>query len=291
MKIVSFMAAGGTAYGVVAADQDRGLGLTVPATRFMARYPTLRSVLDAGALAGLREETSSVAASLALDDVHLIPPLHDARKVICVGINYPKRDPLDNPAPPPQHIILFAKLDGTLVGHRETLELPPPPADSSFDYEGEITLVVGRAGRHIAERDVFNHIAGYTIMNDGSVREWQKHSVHAGKNFSRSGACGPWMVTADEIADPRRITLQTRLNGDVVQETTGAEMIFTIPELVSYISNTIELLPGDLVATGSPEGAGGSRTPPRFLRAGDTLEIECSGIGVLSNRVGAPAMA
>ena len=134
--------------------------------------------------------------------------------------------------------------------------------------------------------DAHKHIAGYTIVNDGSVRGWQKHSVHTGKNFANSGACGPWMVTADEIDDPFAITLKTRLNGDEVQNTNAGEMIFPIPELIEYISHTIDLRPGDIISTGSPEGSGGSRQPPRFLRAGDTLEMEVSGVGVLQNRVG-----
>jgi 2-keto-4-pentenoate hydratase/2-oxohepta-3-ene-1,7-dioic acid hydratase in catechol pathway len=282
MKIASFKQAGGTAYGVV-----RDNSLIVASDKFRNRYPDLRNLLEAEALSELAADIEGRDSSLSIDQLQLLPPVFNAQRTICVGINYPKRYPLDDqPAPPPEHIILFGKLEGTLVGHGEALELPVGEAAETFDYEGEITLVIGKAGRHISAQQAFDHIAGYTVMNDGSVRGWQKHSVHAGKNFANSGACGPWMVTADEISDVESMRLSTRLNGEIVQDTTVAEMIFSIPELIAYISHTIDLKPGDLIATGSPEGSGGSRQPQRFLRAGDTLDIEVSGVGVLHNQVG-----
>ena len=280
MKIASFDRAGVIAYGVVIDD-----GIVSVSADFRARLPTLRDVLTADALSLLETDVAGRSPDLSTSDIRFALPLHNAGRVICVGINYPKRYPLDAPAPLPDHIILFAKLDGTLVAHGEPLEVPPEPACHTFDYEGEIVLVIGKPGRHISQADAFDHIAGYTIMNEGSVRGWQKHSVHAGKNFENSGSCGPWMVTADEIADPFAMELSTRLNGERVQHTTAAQMIFQIPELIEYISHTMTLQPGDLIATGSPEGSGGSRQPPRFLRSGDALEIEVSGVGVLRNRV------
>ncbi|MEM9776671.1 MAG: fumarylacetoacetate hydrolase family protein [Chloroflexota bacterium] len=258
----------------------------------MKNYPTLRHVLEADALDQLAADCAQSNNQIPLSDVQLLPPIPNAQRIICVGVNYPKRYPVPNEQgeietmPPPENIILFAKLDGTLVGHGQPLELPLGPAANTFDYEGEITLVIGKGGRHIPAESAFEHVAGYTIMNDGSVRGWQKHSVHAGKNFANSGACGPWLVTADEIDDPFEMTLQTRLNGELVQDTVASEMVFSIPELIAYISHTIDLRPGDLIATGSPEGSGGSRIPQRFLRPGDELEISVSGVGTLKNRVG-----
>jgi len=281
MKIVSYKNNAAVSYGVVKNHE-----MVTVSVEFALRYPTLRQVLEGDALQALADDTDNRPADRALGDLQLVPPVFNSQRIICVGINYPKRYPLDNPAPLPEHIILFAKLDGTLVGHREALEIPPGAAAETFDYEGEIALIIGKPGRHVSPEQAFEHIAGYTIVNDGSVREWQKHSVHTGKNFANSGACGPWMVTADEIEDPFAITLNTRLNGEIVQSTSAAEMIFSIPELIAYISHTIELRPGDIISTGSPEGSGGSRQPPRFLRAGDTLDIEVSGVGVLHNRVG-----
>ena len=281
MKIASFQEGDSINYGVVVGQQ-----VICASAAFQARYPTLRDVLAADAVEMLAVDVADRMADHEIDTLNLLPPIHNPQRIICVGINYPKRYPIDNTVmPPPKNIILFAKLDGTLVGHGAPLEIPMGDAAATFDYEGEITLVIGKGGRHISAENAFDHIAGYTIMNDGSVRGWQKHSVHAGKNFANSGACGPWMVTADEIDDPFAMTLQTRLNGELVQDTTAAAMVFAIPDLIAYISHTIDLRPGDLIATGSPEGSGGSRQPQRFLRAGDELEISVGGIGVLRNRV------
>ncbi|MGB1250951.1 MAG: fumarylacetoacetate hydrolase family protein [Candidatus Promineifilaceae bacterium] len=291
MKIASFQDDNTVSYGVVI-DHE----LIEATARFRERYPTVRDLLAADAVGLLAADIGSsleeISALRPLSSLNLLPPVHNPPRIICVGINYPKRYPIDNTImPPPKNIILFAKLDGTLVGHDAPLELPTGDAAATFDYEGEITLVIGKAGRHIAKEDALDHIAGYTIMNDGSVRGWQRHSVHAGKNFANSGGCGPWMVTADEIDDPFAMTLQTRLNGELVQDTTAAAMVFSIPELIAYISHTIDLRPGDLIATGSPEGSGGSRQPQRFLQAGDELEISVGGVGTLRNRVDAPQFA
>ena len=280
MKIASFKQNSIERYGVVTHK-----GIITASNSFQNRYPTLRDALKADALGQLAEDTQGRDSDYLLDDVQLLPPITNPERIFCVGINYPKRYPLDNPLPPPEHIILFAKLPGTLVGQGENLEIPKGDAADTFDYEGEIGLVIGKAGRHISEEDALGYVAGFTIIDDGSVRGWQKHSIHAGKNFANSGSCGPWMVTADEITDLPAMRLSTRLNGETVQDTTVAEMVFSIPEVIAYISHTIDLRPGDLIATGSPEGAGGSRQPPRFLRAGDELEIEVSGIGVLRNWV------
>ena len=282
MRIATFQNGNSISYGVVLDE-----GVIEASVGFRARFPTVRDLLEADAIDGLAEDLVGRSAELNLTDLRLLPPIHNPQRIICVGINYPKRYPIDNTVmPPPENIILFSKLDGTLVGHETPLEIPVGEAANTFDYEGEITLVIGKHGRHIAQEDALEFVAGYTVMNDGSVRGWQKHSVHAGKNFANSGACGPWMVTADAIDDPFSMTLQTRLNGEVVQDTTSAEMVFSIPELIAYISHTIDLRPGDLIATGSPEGSGGSRQPQRFLRAGDVLEIEVGRVGVLRNRVG-----
>ncbi len=291
MKLVSYRQAEGAAYGVVAegADGPAELASAIPVDGdFAAEYPTIRAVLEGEALGKLAEWASGRNASLSLSDVKFLPPLYDAEKVICIGVNYPKRHPVHGDMPPPENITMFLKAEGGLVGHLEPLELPPEGPRDTFDYEGELVLVIGKEGRHIPKEKVFDHIAGYTVMDDGSVRDWQKHSVTAGKNFFASGSCGPWMVTADEIADPSAIELHTRLNGDVVQNTTVASMIFDIPTMVSYTSTMMHLKPGDIISTGSPEGSGGSRQPQRFLVSGDELEISWSGIGTLRNKVAGP---
>ncbi len=288
MKIASYLRDGEPGYGVIR-EGDRGARIVPPGPAFRTAFPSLRAVLEGQALDRLGDDTREERDAFGLHEVRLLPPLPDAGKIVCVGINYPKRHPIEGLVPPPEQIIIFGKYGETLVGHGAPLMLPPAPACDTFDYEGELVLVIGKPGRHIAKAEAFDHIAGYTIMNDGSVRDWQKHSVQAGKNFTASGACGPWMVTADEIAEKigevGALALTTRLNGDVVQATTAAEMIFDIPAILAYLSTIMELRPGDLIATGSPEGSGASRSPQRFLTVGDRLEVEWSGIGVLSNRV------
>jgi len=288
MKLVSYRKGDSAAYAVIAqgADGPAEQAAAIPVEGdIAAQYPSIRAVLEGGALEELKDWVSGREASLQLCEVHFLPPLHDAEKLICIGVNYPKRHPVHGDMPPPENITLFLKAEGALVGHLEPLEYPPAGPRDSFDYEGELVLVIGKEGRHIAKQDVFSHIAGYTIMDDGSVRDWQKHSVTAGKNFFASGSCGPWMVTADEIADPSAMTLSTRLNGEEVQSTTVKAMIFDIPTMVNYVSTFIHLKPGDIISTGSPAGSGGSRQPQRFLVPGDELEISWSGVGTLRNKV------
>ncbi len=280
MKIAQFNTRARTGYGVVS-----GNSIIEPTEGFSSRYETLQAVLADDALHALAKDVDGRPASISLDDVQLLPPLGPANKVICVGINYRKKYPVEGAAPEPDHIILFAKHHDAIVGHGQPLELPRGEAADTFDYEGEIVLVIGKGGRHITRAQARDHIAGYTIMDDGSVRGWQKHSLHAGKNFARSGGCGPWIVTADEIEDINRMTLTTAVNGETRQQTNVASMIFPPEELVAYISHFTPLAAGDLIATGSPEGAGGSFSPPKFLRAGDEIEITVSGVGKLRNRV------
>jgi len=280
MKIVQFRTRARSGYGVVTCN-----GIVEPTEGFTSQYETLQDVLAGDGLEALAKDVDGRPGSIKLDEVQLQPPLGPSSKIICVGINYRKKYPVEGAAPEPDNIILFAKHHDAIVGHGEALELPLGEAAGTFDYEGEIVLVIGKAGRHIARDDAHDHIAGYTIMDDGSVRGWQKHSLHAGKNFARSGGCGPWIVTADEIEDASRMTLTTVVNGETRQQTDVASMIFPPDELVSYISHFTPLAPGDMIATGSPEGAGGSYSPPRFLKAGDTVEISVSGVGTLRNTV------
>lgn len=288
MKLVSYRKGNETGYGVVAegGDGPAEAATAIPVDGEMAqKYPTIRAVLEAGALAELEQWANGRDASLKLSEVTFLPPLHDAEKVLCIGVNYAKRHPVHGEMPPPEHISMFVKAEGGLVGHLEPLEYPVEGPRDTFDYEGELVLVFGKGGRHIPKDKVFDYIAGYTIMDDGSVREWQKHSVTAGKNFFASGGCGPWMVTADEIDDPFAMQLSTKLNGEEVQSARASDMIFDIPTLVNYVSTFIELKPGDILSTGSPEGSGGSRQPQRFLVPGDELEISWSGVGTLRNKV------
>jgi len=281
MKLACFKTDGENKLGIYTDD-----GIIEVAGEMAETFSSVRSVIERDGLAALGKWAEGKSPDLGLDDVRYLPPLHDAEKVICVGVNYAKRHPVHGEMPPPEHINLFPKWEGALVGHCEALVIPEGKAAETFDYEGELVLVIGREGRNISKKAAFEHIAGYTIMNDGSVRDWQKHSVPAGKNFTGSGASGPCFVSADEIDDPFALRLSTRLNGEEVQSTTAGKMIFDIPTIINYVSSIIHLKPGDIISTGSPAGSGGSRQPQRFLKPGDELEIEWSGIGCLKNRVG-----
>lgn len=288
MKLVSYEKDGEKGYGVVAegGDGPAEAAKAIPVeSEFAEKYPSIRAVLEGQALDELRGWVKGRDATLNLSEVKFLPPLWDAGKVLCIGVNYAKRHPVHGEMPPPEHISMFVKTHEALVGHLEPLEYPVEGPRDTFDYEGELTLVFGKEGRHIPKEKVFDHIAGYTVMDDGSVRGWQKHSVAAGKNFHHSGGCGPWMVTADEIDDPFEMQLSTKLNGEEVQSAKVSDMIFDIPTLVNYVSTFVHLKPGDILSTGSPEGSGGSRQPQRFLVPGDELEISWSGVGTIRNKV------
>jgi len=275
MKLVSFDQAGRNAWGVV-----RGADVVV----LTQVWPDVAAALEAGA-----EQIAQAAQAVGmpcrtLAGLRLLPPVPAPRKILCVGLNY-GRHVVEAGRELPAHPSMFARFADSFVGHEAPVW--KPRLSDKFDYEGELAVVIGRAGRHIAARDALSHVAGYTCMAENSVRDFQKHNaqVTPGKNFERSGAIGPWLVTADEVGDPARLQVITRLNGTVMQQGDVSDLIFPIPELIAYISAFTPLSPGDVIATGTPEGVGSSRKPPRFLAVGDTLEVEIPGIGTLVNTV------
>lgn len=269
MRIVEYEQSGLRRVGVVIDDQVQPVG-----------DGTVHQLLQDP---GWRDELTHDGSPIALTDVRFRPLLGETGRVFAAGLNYNKIYPAGKQPPMPKKPPWFGKLPGTLVAHNEPVVLPV--VSESFDYEAELAAVIGIGGRHIPVEQALDHVAGWTCLNDGSVREWQRHSVNAGKNFERSGSIGPWMVTADEIADPQNLRLMARVDGEVRQDASTGEMIFSVAEIISYLSQSIELRPGDVIATGSPEGTGGSFDPPRFLKAGQHLEIEIEGIGVLANSV------
>jgi 2-keto-4-pentenoate hydratase/2-oxohepta-3-ene-1,7-dioic acid hydratase in catechol pathway len=208
----------------------------------------------------------------------------DPDKIICIGLNYRDhvaetgRSITEKPA-------LFARFAGSQVGHLQPLV--KPAVSDEFDYEGELAVVIGKRGRHIPAEHALQHVGGYACYNEGSVRDWQRHTSQflSGKSFAGTGAFGPWLVTADQIPDPSCLTLETRLNGEVVQHTTTDLMITPIAEQIAYISTMLPLLPGDVIVSGTPGGVGFKRSPQLFMRPGDVAEVEISGIGVLRNPV------
>lgn len=281
MKLATIRHRDQTLYGQVSGDWF------YPAEAALkTRYTTLKDLITDGALTQLAAQQTRQEDGINLAHVSYLPPIPDPGKIICVGLNYRKPYPVDGVAPPnPSQIILFGKERDTLLGHQQKLETPAGPAAHSFDFEGEIAVIIGTGGRHITADDAMTHVLGYSIFNDGSVRDWQKHSIYAGKNFSGSGSWGPWITTADEIKNPATMSLTTHLNGQQMQNTTADQMIYSIAAQISYASHLYELQPGDIIATGSPDGTGGSRTPKQYLQEGDLLEIAVSGIGLLQNNI------
>jgi len=280
MKLVSFLNNDQESFGVLG---NSGLHPVLEA--FKKECPDLKSVIGSQKIEAL--EKSCEKNALPLSQVTLLPPIPNPGKIICAGMNYRKPYPVDGIAPPDSgNIVIFGRHSDTLVGDGTDLERPRGEAADTFDFEGEIVAVIGKSGRFISPGDALHHVVGYSIMNEGSVRGWMKHSVHAGKNFHASGSWGPWITTADEIDDLSSLKLETHINGKLMQSAFANEMIFSLSELIVYISNLLPLNPGDVIATGSPDGTGGSRNPPAFLKSGDYIEISVNRIGTLKNYVG-----
>ncbi len=245
---------------------------------------TVQKLIQNGQSFVSRKTFKEVGTGVPINQVDFQAPISKTNKIICVGINYPKIYD-DKLQAKPENIIIFSRHLETIVGHNAPLKLPSGSAKNSFDYEGEIAIVIGEPAFKVSPKNAMKHIFGYTLFNDGSVRDWQKSSLFAGKNFFQSGACGPYIVTRDEISEFESIILETKVNGKTVQEARLSEMFFSIQDLLSYISNIIPLNSGDIIATGSPEGTGANQTPPRFLRQGDTIDILATNLGQLHNYV------
>jgi 2-keto-4-pentenoate hydratase/2-oxohepta-3-ene-1,7-dioic acid hydratase in catechol pathway len=277
MKLLSFAHKGRNSWGV-AVDSGVIDGPTLTNQRFL----TLRQVLEADALPELAALAAKAKPTLAFADIEFLPVIPDPDNIFCIGLNYEdhrleaKRDPVGQPT-------IFMRTRRSQAGHEQPMLLPPE--STKFDYEGEIAVIIGKAGRRVSEENAWNCIAGYAPYNDGSIRDWQRHTTQwtPGKNFERTGPFGPWMTTRDEIGDGEVLTLETRLNGTVMQHATTQQLIFSIPRLIAYISSFTTLVPGDVIVTGTPGGVGMARDPQVFMKAGDTVEIEVSKVGVLKN--------
>lgn len=266
-------------YGVVV--NDRVIDLTA------AAQPSLRTALATEGLVALmdRARQCTVADSgIPLSAVRLLPPIPDPEKILCVGLNFYQHAEEAGMAVPARPSI-FVRFASSVVGH-ETPVLRPLVSEQ-FDYEAELAVVIGRCAHQVPEAEALDVVAGYTCLAENSVRDWQRHSNQAtpGKNFMHSGACGPWLVTPDETGPAEGMMIAGRLNGDPVQNDSGANMIFSVAQTIAYLSTFTELTPGDVIAMGTPSGVGFTRKPPRYLRPGDVFEVDITGIGVLRNPV------
>jgi 2-keto-4-pentenoate hydratase/2-oxohepta-3-ene-1,7-dioic acid hydratase in catechol pathway len=278
MKLATVQTSRGATYGIVTDKGFVDLG-----TRLGSRYPDLRSLIAARAL-GEAQKFAGEKPDYPLGELKWLPVIPNPGKILCVGLNYQDhvvetgRDNTEQPA-------FFVRVAESQVGHRQPLLRPRE--STHLDFEAEIAVIIGRSGRRIPQGEAWDYIAGYSCYNDGSVRDWQRHTVQwtAGKNFAQTGAFGPWMVTADEIPPNTRLTLSCRLNGERMQYATTDHMIFKIPKIIEYCSTWTPLAPGDVLVTGTPGGVGSRRTPPIWMKAGDRVEVEIDKVGVLENTI------
>lgn len=282
MKLVSFRHGGRDGFGVV---KDDGIVDLSAAFFFETRYADLRQVFAAGADSELERAARTSEATLGLTDVTFLLPIPRPGKIFCVSGNYSVGS--GAPRKRPDYPTIFTRLTDSFTAHDAPI-LKPKVSDQ-LDYEGELAVVIGRGGRHIAETDALGHVGGYTCLNEGSVRDWQKRGAQncAGKSFYHSGAIGPWIVTADEIPDPSALRATTRVNGELRQDGSTGGMLFVIPFLIAYISQITPLEPGDIITTGSPDVTAADLATPQWLRPGDRVEVEIEGIGTLRNPVAA----
>ncbi len=277
MRLVSFRHAGTAKFGALVEG-----GVVDFSERLKGRWPGLREAIAAKGLPELADLTKGKSADVKLNDVELLPVIPNPDKILCVGLNYASHAG-EVGRELPKVPSVFSRLHNTLVAHGG--EIVRPSASNNFDFEGELAVIIGERCRHVPRARALSVIAGYSCFLDVSVRDFQRHSVTAGKNFPATGPLGPWMVTTDVIPDPQALELTTRLNDNVVQHDTTDHMIFDVATIIEYLSTVTWLEPGDVIATGTPDGVGLGRKPPLWMKAGDKLEVEISGIGTLQVNV------
>ncbi|CAN7455882.1 fumarylacetoacetate hydrolase family protein [Pseudomonas sp. LjRoot277] len=279
MKLASFIVQGRSSYGVVEGDQIIDLE---------SLKPTLGSDLkQAIGHNRLNELSAARLASLPripLAEVTFLPVIPNPGKVLCIGINYATHV-RETGREMPTYPMIFTRFADSQAAHLQPIVRPT--ASHKLDFEGELAVVIGKAARHVKHADALDYVAGYACYNDGSVRDWQKHTIQfvPGKNFPNTGGFGPWLVTGDEIGDPQDLELTTRLNGQVMQHTRTSDMIFDVRQLIEYCSTFTELAPGDVIVTGTTGGVGAFREPPVWMKPGDQVEVEIARIGTLRNSI------
>lgn len=279
MKLVSIRRDGRDSIGLLRDDRVLDLSLWKGQS-----YVSLKSLLSNGGMAAPEAAALDSLPALPLAQIQFRPVITDPAKILCIGINYASHV-REAGREIPQFPMVFTRFADSQAGHDEALLRPRE--STKFDYEGELAVVIGRRAHHVKEADALNFVAGYSCYNDGTLRDWQRHTSQftPGKNFPRTGGFGPWLVTADEIPDPSNLHLQTRLNGEVMQDTNTSDMIFGVGKLIEYCSSFTPLAPGDVLVTGTTGGVGAFRQPPVWMKPGDVVEIEISGIGILRNTI------
>ncbi len=286
MKLASYRVRGRESFGAVVGN-GADLGLVDLKSRFGPHFAnTLDLLRDESGPDKARAAVHGVRPDFALGEVELLPPLLAPEKILCIGINYANRNADYGDQDVPQYPSMFYRAPGSLVAHAQPLLLPRE--SEQLDYEGEIALVIGRAGRRIALDRALDHVAGVTLCNEGTIRDWIRHgkfNVTQGKNWDATGSIGPWIVTADEVDLTKPLHITVKLNGTITQDDTTASMIKSFSDLIAYVSTFMTLKGGDIIVTGTPVKLGPRGAQPSWLKAGDTVEIEVPGIGVLRNTV------
>ena len=279
MHLASYTIRGRTSFGVVVGDGIVDLRLRLP-----PRYTSLFDLLRAGAIPEAEAAIRAVRPDFPLAEATLLPPILTPEKILCIGVNYANRDAeVSGGTEGAKYPSMFYRAPNSLVGHDQPLVRPR--VSEQLDYEGEIALIIGREGRHVPRESALDYVAGITLCNEGTIRDWLRHgrfNVTQGKNFDASGSIGPWMTTGVDLTKPLRLTV--RLNGEVTQDDTTASMIFSFADLIAYVTTFMTIKPGDVIATGTPTKKGGTK-PPRWLVPGDILELSVPEIGSLRNIV------
>lgn len=279
MKLVSFSRLGAAGFGAVVAG-----GIIDLTGRLAPGIRSLKQAIATESLTRIEEYIKDRNADFGVADISWLPTLPDPDKILCVGLNY-KKHQIETGRPDVEFPTIFTRYPDSQVGHRQPLI--KPRKSQRFDYEGELAIIIGRGGRSIAEKDALSHIAGYACYNEGSVRDWQRHTSQfvPGKTFPGTGGFGPYMVTSDEVGDYTKLPIETRLNGQVMQKATLADLLFPLPAVISYISEFTPLSAGDVIVTGTPGGVGDKREPPVYMEPGDVVEVDCGLVGTLVNPV------
>jgi len=280
MRLASYNAHGRTSFGVVEGDGVVDLRLRG------LRHGSVLDVIKAGALGEAKNLAAGARPDFKLSDIELLPPVLSPEKILCIGINYNRASEYKDTDLTQKYCSMFFRTPGSLVGHNQPMLLPPE--SEQFDYEGEIAIVIGKEGRRIPKDNALSYIVGMTLCNEGCLRDWMRHgkfNVTQGKNFDASGSLGPWLVTSDELDPATNMHLTTKVNGELRQDTTTSLMMLSFIDLISYVSSFTTLKPGDVISTGTPVGTGMGFDPPKWLKAGDVVEINVPQIGTLRNEI------
>ncbi|WHS58269.1 fumarylacetoacetate hydrolase family protein [Pseudomonas sp. G2-4] len=277
MKLASFIVQGRSTYGVIEDEQVIDLESVKPTFG-----NDLKQAIANHHLGELTPVTLASLPRIPLAEVTFLPVIPNPGKVLCIGINYATHV-RETGREMPTYPMIFTRFADSQTAHLQPIVRPK--ASHKLDFEGELAVVIGKTARHVKHADALDYVAGYACYNDGSVRDWQKHTIQfvPGKNFPNTGGFGPWLVTADEIGDPQDLELTTRLNGEVMQHTRTSDMIFDVRQLIEYCSTFTELAPGDVLVTGTTGGVGAFREPPVWMKPGDEVEIEIARVGTLRN--------